>query len=89
MIHCEFWLSNKHHGLDVPLSISSMHAIPRIGDDVAPGEDSGKWERAFSENGSSITFWRVTRVIWFLDGTAAVFVIPICDNKEAATNAAS
>lgn len=86
MIHCEFWLNNKQHELDVPLSIKSMHAIPRIGDEVCPGEDSAKWEQAFNKNGPAITFWRVTRVVWFLDSSAAVFVIPILHDEEKKPN---
>ncbi len=86
MIKCNFWLDSKNHGVDAPLSFASMHAIPRPGDEVVPGEDSGKWAAAYSGGSAVITFWRVTRLLWFLDGTVAIFVIPILEDKETKPN---
>ncbi len=85
-MNCTFWLDSSDY-ISSSLHTDFMQDVPRAGDMLFPGEMSVAWAAACNHSKPAV-FWRVTRVVWLLNEKAvSVFVIPICDDKEAATNA--
>ena len=85
MIDCVFYLASSNH--DACLGVAAIPVVPNIGHTVHPMENAVKWTAVYNKNVKAIPLWKVINVVWYLGANVSIEVIPICDDKEAVTNA--